>query len=383
MRIVHLLSSVDPKAGGPPAVVLRIAAGQAALGHEVVVAHLPLGEGRESDFRRSCDSVPGIDRVRFVTVDPAMASKLGRPRRAPEFGRCDLLHIHGVWEPVLPACARWARSNGIPYCFVPHGMLDRWSMAQKKWKKRLALALGWKSALDRSAFLHVLNKDEGDGLAPLGLRAPCETIPNGVFLAEIEPIPQRGSFRAKRPELGADPYILFLSRLHFKKGLDHLADAFAILARSHPSLRLVVAGPDDGERAPFEQRIAAHGLAARTHVVGPLYGRDKYEALVDCAVFCLPSRQEGFSVAVTEALAVGRPVVISTECHFPEVGEVGAGAVTTLDPEQVASALARLLDDPAAADAAGARGASLVRERFTWDAIAALTIGVYRRHGAR
>lgn len=383
MRIVHLLASVDPKAGGPPAVVLRIAAGQAALGHDVTVAHLPLPADREPDFRRSCDAVPGIARVRFATVDPAMATTLGRPRAAPSFGRCDMLHIHGVWEPVLPACARWARAQGIPYCFVPHGMLDRWSMAQKKWKKRVALWLGWKAVLDRAAFLHVLNEDEGRGLAPLGLRAPFETIANGVFLSEIEPVPARGSFRAKRPELGNDPYVLFLSRLHFKKGLDHLADAFAILVREHPAVRLVVAGPDDGERAPFEARIAGHGLASRTHVVGPLYGRDKYEALADCAAFCLPSRQEGFSVAVTEALALARPVVISTECHFPEVAEVGAGAVTSLDPADVAKALARFIADPAMADAAGARGAALVRERFTWEAIAARTIEVYARHGVR
>jgi glycosyltransferase involved in cell wall biosynthesis len=148
-------------------------------------------------------------------------------------------------------------------------------------------------------------------------------------------------------------------------------------------VRLVVAGPDDGERAVFEQRIAAHGLTARTHITGPIYGRAKYEAMTDAACFCLPSRQEGFSVAITEALALSCPVVITRECHFPEVGEVGAGFVTGLDAREVAQGLLSLLGDPAAAREMGRRGLALVRERFTWERIAEQTIDAYRRHCGR
>lgn len=383
MRILHVLPMLDPKAGGPPAVALRIAAAQAALGHEVTLAHPPVEAGREEDTRRSYQSIPSIDGVRLLPVDPSFANVLGRLRRDPPLPDCDVMHVHCVWEPFLHGAARWARARGIPYCFVPHGMLDVWSLEQKRWKKRLALALGWKASIQRSAFIHVLNRDEGEGLAPVGLTPPFETIPNGIFMQELEPFPERGRFRAAHPELGDDPYVLFLSRLHYKKGLDHLADAFAEVARARPDMRLVVAGPDDGERAPFEERIARHGLSARTHVVGPIYGRAKYEAMTDCACFCLPSRQEGFSVAITEALAMSRPVVITRECHFPEVAEVGAGACTSLDPREVARDLLKVLADPRAADEMGRRGLALVRERFTWERIAEQTIAAYARHCRR
>jgi glycosyltransferase involved in cell wall biosynthesis len=171
--------------------------------------------------------------------------------------------------------------------------------------------------------------------------------------------------------------------LHFKKGLDYLADAFALAANSVPRLRLVVAGPDDGAREPFVQQIARLGLTDRTHVVGPLYGGDKIAAFVDAAAFCLPSRQEGFSVAVTEALACGIPVVISDQCHFPEVQEVGAGRVVPCDAKATGDALSQVLADASAAQRMGDAGAKLIRERFTWPKVAELTMKTYENFGRK
>lgn len=380
MRILHAIPMLDPRAGGPPAVVLRIAAGQAALGHKVYLAHPPVGPDREADTLKSYQSIPGIEGVEFVEFDPSFANILGWIKRDPNLPKVDVAHLHAAWEPCLQGVARWATRSRIPYGFAPHGMLDVWSLKQKKWKKRLALALGWRRVFNRAAFIHALNRDEQDGLRPVGLTPPTEIIPNGIFMREIEPFPEPGRFRAAHPEIGSDPYILFLSRLHYKKGLDYLADAFAEVSRVRPEARLVVAGPDDGERAAFEQRIAQHRLSARTHVIGPIYGRAKYEAMTDAACFCLPSRQEGFSVAITEALALSCPVVITKECHFPEVAEAGAGFVTGLDASEVAAGILKLLSDPAGAREMGRRGNSLVRERFTWERIAQQTLDAYRRH---
>jgi glycosyltransferase involved in cell wall biosynthesis len=179
-------------------------------------------------------------------------------------------------------------------------------------------------------------------MEPLKIKAPIEVISNGINFDEIQPLPKLGSFRNQHTELQNDPFILFLSRLHYKKGLDVLAETFAQVAAKHPTVRLVVAGPDDGARDDFERRVKTAGLAERVHLVGPIYGKAKYEAIVDAACFCLPSRQEGFSVAIIESLAVGCPVVITEGCHFPEVAEVGAGIVTPLNVEQVAASLLKI-----------------------------------------
>src|SRR5205814_85539 len=209
----------------------------------------------------------------------------------------NILHLHGLWDPVLKTAAAVSRKENIPYTLTPHGMLDPWSMQQRRLKKQIALLLGYRKMLDQAAFLHVLNEDEKNLLAIPNLHQRRIVIPNGIFLEEIDPIPAANSFHNSHPQLNHKPYILFLSRIHYKKGLDYLADAFAICAAKNPELQLVVAGPDDGAQSDFQSRIARLNLTSRTHLVGALYGREKVQALAGASVFCLPSRQEGFSMA--------------------------------------------------------------------------------------
>ena len=191
--------------------------------------------------------------------------------------------------------------------------------------------------LNRSAFLHVLNSDEGRLLEQLRLTCPLEVIPNGVYFDEIGSASD-GDFFANTFGFSGSNVVLFLSRLHYKKGLDHLAAAFAILHQSHPEAHLVVAGPDGGAQDDFVNQVSRLRLSERVHVIGPLYGKDKYAAMRSAACFCLPSRQEGFSVAILEQVMACRlPVVISEACHFPEVAENGAGRIVALDPPAIAA----------------------------------------------
>jgi glycosyltransferase involved in cell wall biosynthesis len=293
-------------------------------------------------------------------------------RIAELLGGASVVYLHGIWEPLLLATAAEARAASIPYVVVPVGMLDPWSLAQKKWKKRAALAIAVRAMLNRAAAIRALNRDEADLIRPLGLKAPMRVIPNGVNLSEIDtPVPENMLARTL-PAVAGRPYIFFLSRLHYKKGLDLLADAFALIAPDHPDVQLVVAGPDDGERAAFEQRIADLRLTDRVHLPGPLYGTAKWAAIRGAACFCLPSRQEGFSLAILEALASRLPVVISEGCHFPEVSDAASGVVTPLDSAEVAAGLNRVLSDPTEAMAMGTAGRRLVEERYTWDKVAAM-----------
>ncbi|MGH7006708.1 MAG: glycosyltransferase, partial [Alphaproteobacteria bacterium] len=275
------------------------------------------------------------------------------------------VHIHGVWEPILKQAALTARRNRVPYCVQPHGMLDAWSMKQKRLKKTLALHLGYRTMLNGAKFLLALNADEARLLEPLKLAAPKRIIPNGIFLEEFADWPAKGFLARSMPELEGKRIVLFLSRLHAKKGLDLLVQAFARLAASHPDVDLVIAGPDGGERHKLAALIGRLDLAGRAHLIGPVYGEDKFKLLADADCFCLPSHQEGFSVAITEALAGGLPVVISQGCHFPEVQTAQAGMVVSLDPAEIASALAHVLDNPAVARGMGRNGQRLVRENYT------------------
>lgn len=367
MRIVHVIASMDPAQGGPPVVVECLAKAQASLGHAVTIAAATLNAGCATPT---------------VQLPPCGMSRLFRPvpgQITQVLSSADLLHLHGIWEPLLPTVARAARQLGLPYVITPHGMLDPWSLAQKKWKKKVALALAYRRMLDGAAALHLLNADEQRLLTPLALRTPGAVIPNGIFLDELDPPPDPSLFQSRLNGPRGRPYILFLSRLHYKKGLDLLADAFAELAAEHPGIDLVVAGPDGGEAQRFSQQIEKLGLADRTRMTGPLYGAEKWSALVGASVFCLPSRQEGFSVAILEALACRVPVVVSESCHFPEVAEVGAGRIVALQASSIAAALREILANPEAVATMGQAGRLLVEQRFTWPAVAGQMLSLYER----
>jgi glycosyltransferase involved in cell wall biosynthesis len=383
MKIVHIIATLDPAAGGPPAVAMRLAAAQAALGHDVTIgAHDP-GQAREK-VKASIAEVPGIDRVNIIELprggglDRITAASAESGLNGCLDGR-DFLHLHGVWEPILLRASKIARRKHIAYTVTPHGMLDPWSLQQRALKKKIALALGYRSMLRGVGFLHLLNQDEESLIEPLGLNCVGEVIPNGMFLEEVDPLPAPGGFYNKHPELDGKPFVLFLSRLHYKKGLDYLADSFSKVAKADDQTRLVVAGPDGGVLAEFEQLIKNHGLADRTHVVGPIYGQDKLELIVDAACFCLPSRQEGFSMAITEAMACRLPVIISRNCHFPEVEEVGAGCVVDLQASHVADALKRVLGDEILRKNMGEAGRQLIEQRFTWSKVAELALTTYQK----
>lgn len=381
MKIIHAIASVDPGKGGPQAVVIRLAAAQAALGHDVHIVSYS-DEDVETRASHAARHIPQAHLVQrhllpMPGVIEALAARQARHLLRRLIANADFVHLHGVWESILPAAAAMARESGVPYCLRPAGMLDVWSLRQKAWKKRLALALGYKRMLDRAAFIQALNKDEAELMRPLAIRSSSIVIPNGIFLEELAPGRGAAAFRQNIPRLGDRPFVLFLSRLHYKKGLDILADAFAQIARVVPHVDLVVAGPDEGARASFTASIAAKGLSERVHLTGPLYGDDKIQAMLEAACFCLPSRQEGFSVAITEALACGLPAVITENCHFPEVATAGAGIVCARDAEAIAKGLLTILENPDEARVMGEKGRELVREHYTWPKIAERTIEAY------
>jgi glycosyltransferase involved in cell wall biosynthesis len=364
MKIAHVIRSLDPLGGGPPIVVVRLAAELARQGHDVRIISEPAPDARER-IAAMIGSLPGAQKVQYESSGNHAAMK-----------NAGIIHLHGVWDSILNSAAAEAYRRSIPYVIAPHGMLDPWSLSQKSWKKKLALLLGYRSMLNRCAFLHLLNSDEQQLIAPLKLTCDTRVIPNGIAPEEFSDLPPMGTFRAAHPELGSAPFILFLSRLHFKKGLDILAAAFAKLARGNSDIHLVIAGKDEGAELAFRNDINAAGLKDRVHLVGPIFGKDKLAALVDAACFCLPSRQEGFSIAILEAMACGLPVVISKACHFPEVAEANAGEVVDLNADDFAAALQRVLSNPAQMGEAGRR---LVFERFTWPNIAGLLSEAYQR----
>jgi glycosyltransferase involved in cell wall biosynthesis len=211
-------------------------------------------------------------------------------------------------------------------------------------------------------------------------RQPGVVVPLGIDV----PAPANGDPREEMlrrwPELSGKKVVLFLGRLHPKKGLDLLVRAFAAIARRRADAVLVLAGPDDGIVRELGEWLRAERIESRVLLTGMLRGEDKAAMLRGADVFVLASYAENFAIAVAEAMAESRPVVISDQVYiWREVAAAEAGLVVRCDAGELESALDKLLADGALADRMGRNGRRLVEERFRWDEIADRVIDLYRR----
>lgn len=352
------------------------------LGHEVTL--LCYAEPQQHEFPRALGrSSRDFEKLGMIGIKPeglagGLFASSARKQLRSLARSAEVMHVHGVWRPIYIAASQVAVSQQCALVIEPHGMLDPWSLRQSFLKKKLAMTLIWKRLLNSASFILALNETEAQLLEPLKLRCPIRVFPNGVFPDEFARLPDGRLFR-ERHSIGADRrYILFLGRLHYKKGLDYLIESFKLFCMENDDTDLVVAGPDGGMRAAFEGWVKNYGLVDRVRIVGPVYGAEKMSAMCGAHCFCLPSRQEGFSVAILEAMACGVPVVISKECHFPEVAAAHAGEVVKLEPKDICDAMLRIVTDTELQKRASVAARDLALFRYDWMVIARDVVEGYK-----
>ena len=285
---------------------------------------------------------------------------------ALDAGCLSILHASGIWMYPSLASLRWSRrgSGRRPYVVTPHGMLDPWAVRNAAWKKRL---VGWwfeDAHLAGAACLHALADSEARAIRSFGLRNPICVIPSGVD--PPEPAPR--ALPTWAAEAGGRRVLLFLGRLHAKKGLLNLVRAWAEVqadpAAGLADWVLVIAGWDQGgHEAQLRRLIDELGAAATVRVVGPQFGDDKAASLAFADAFVLPSLSEGLPIAVLEAWSFGLPVLMTDACNLPEGFAAGAALRTEPEPVRIAEALRHLMAmSEADRQAMGARGRDLVRD---------------------
>ncbi len=375
MKILHVCTSIDPQTGGPANVLARLARVQSeACGHEV---HIITAD----DPARVRDVSAGLGAARLAAGGPARGPFAKGPRTVEMIDErlrtgVDLVHIHGLWQHAPHVAAAKARTARVPYIFRPCGMLDPWSLNQGRLRKRAFLLLRGRRDLNRAAALHFTTETERRLVEPLGLAPPAHVIANGLDWGEFELQPVRGAFRAAHG-IGDRPLVMFLSRVHHKKGLDLLLPAFARLADRQAMLAII--GPGEPEYLTHLQARAQQlGIGDRVIFPGMIAGRGRLEALRDADLFCLPSYQENFGVSVIEALGVGTPVLISDQVNIQgEVAAAGVGEVVPCRVEPLAAKLEAMLADRSRLAEMGAHARPWVERTFRWDVIAGKIDAMY------
>jgi glycosyltransferase involved in cell wall biosynthesis len=377
IKVLHVISGIDPRGGGPAEALRGLATAQAAAGLNVRVlatfaAGDDLGFSAVLEARGVAVRLVGPCRGRLAR-HPDLVAATGQAVAA-----ADVVHVHALWEEVQHQAARAARLSSKPYLMRPCGLLDPWSLRQSRLKKLLYLYWRLRRNLNAATALHFTSRAERDGTTRLRLRPPAIVEPNGIDVSEYANLPPRGAFRQRWDIPAGKPVVLFLGRLHPKKGLDLLLPAFARL--SGDSL-LVVAGPgEEGYRLRLKEESSRLGIAGRVVFTDMLLGSDKLAAFADADLFVLPSYQENFGIAVAEAMAAGLPVVISDRVNIhAEVTAAGAGGVVPTDTAALAAELARWLDDPDRRRQAGASARAYAYDHYDWSAIAGRWEGHYER----
>ncbi len=384
MKIIHITDELMPGAGGLVSVPINLAAAQVAQGHEVVL--IGRTGSRELLDSGETQKIPRFEDVQLVDCQqPGLAAKLF-PHKTSSILKHHItqeavVHLHGVWDPILLLASKVARKAGAPYIVTPHSMLHPWQMKRFAWQKKIVFAIGWRNMFTKALFIHTLNTDEKQYVEAFGFGAPIEIVPNGIYPESMEAV-DPNPFLEKHPELKTTPYILFLSRLHNQKGIVHLLDGFEEFAKTNPDIELVLAGPDYGELPVIEKKLSQMTAANRVQIPGSIYGDEKIGALHGASCFALTSLNEGFSVAILEALACGLPVVISENCYFPEVEEAEAGIVANLSPRSITTALEQICSNSDLATSMGENARTLAENFYHWEAIAEKMKALYEKHTA-
>jgi glycosyltransferase involved in cell wall biosynthesis len=458
VKILHVVALIQASTGGPAVSVTRLASEQAKLGHEVTLACL--------DYPHLGPQVaaPG---VRVVSVRGNLFAVRGRGW-CPEFRRvlreeaakADVVHNHGLWMWPNAYAREAAVAAGKPLIISPRGMLEAWSLGRSKLRKAVAWRLFERKNLQAAVMFHATAESERDSIRNIfshGLtridtdsfsggdclgaisdqvvsgsarksssskaaEVPIIVAPNGVDLPDLTRKPGREVLEERFPELKSRRWVMFMSRLHPKKGIDVLLrawrqqqnveqgagcreqgvrgekrqkevmggewrvtspdadESFSLLDSWSLSPVLVIAGSDlIGYRKDVERMVRDLGVEDSVVITGEVRGEMKDCLLGNAEVFVLPSYSENFGIVVAEAMAWERPVIASTGTPWKEVADVGAGWWIEPEEDALAKALAEALGKgQEELEAMGARGRALVSERYGWSVPANRLISSYK-----
>jgi glycosyltransferase involved in cell wall biosynthesis len=295
-------------------------------------------------------------------------------RRAPYH---DIALIRSCWTYVGTVAGKECRRVGVPYIAYPEGSLDPWLLRYSRLKKLLWWRLWERAFFEGAAAIIANTQADRERIASLGLSSRIEVIHNGVDLADFEEAVSRDELESQWGVLKGKRWLLFIGRLHHKKGLDLLIPAFVQVSRQFPDHLLVIAGIDDGgyENA-VHRMIKEFGVTDKVIFTGPVYGAVKVRLLKEADAFVLTSYSEGQPMAVIEALGCGAPVLITTPCNVPEVAEAGAGLVVPPSLEAIVSALTDILNQDRLRADMGRNARNLAASHFTWEKVAQQTLAL-------
>ena len=367
MRHLHFTQSLEPLQGG-------------GLGSSTIAMHRELlTMGVESTVCSTYGESPQrlADRTHeFRRIKPdALFYAPGLGKQCRELvADADVLHGHGFYVGTNYLIGREARRQNKSLVYHVHGIFEPYILNRSRWKKKLAHWTFEDANFRHAKLWRALTAKEADQIRACGIKAPIVMVPNGLNLTDY-PKPERTDEPIETPLI---PFLtktrrrlLFLGRIHPKKGLDLLLPAWAGLGPIRKNWELVIAGPDEqGYLSEVKVMAGALDIQQGVRFTGPVIGDGKNALLHSADLFVLPSYSEGFPMSLLEAMACEVPVAATRACNLPEITASDAGWECDCTAESVAEMLRRaILESEPARKQRGQNGHRLVKERFAWPVI--------------
>ncbi len=360
MKVLSFISSLDINAGGPSRSVPMLAKGLAEHGVDITLMTI-----RSKNM--NTHTLEGTT-AKLKVFEPSFSKKEIAKYLAEE--RFDLIQIHSLWDLPYHKVMVEARRLGIPYIVTPRGMLEPWSLSQRKWKKKLAWWLYQCNDVQKSVCVFTTAKMEADHISNLGITTSRAVIPNGI---ETDSYPCKTSIDVVKKQL------LFLSRVHVKKGIEILFDAWKRIHSEFAEWLLLVVGNGEAEYIQsLENKVECLGLKDSIKILPPAFGNDKIRLYQESALFCLPSFSENFGMVIAEAMSCGTPVITTTNCPWDILNETNTGWCVDLSVDNLEYALREALSmNPTELYDMGQKASKLIRDNFDYRSVARKTLCLY------
>lgn len=359
MKILHIVTSIENKSAGPSYSVPSLCKALIRNGCSIKLLCLGNDDSNKEDIDFDVEFFPrtGFFGKRLASV---LGSSLPMKNRIKDLaGEYDLIHSHMLWKMPNIYPGEICKNSRVPLVISPRGTLSKWALKHNNWKKQLSMLIGQKNTLEIASMFHVTAESEKNDVIEFGLNPSMfSVVPNGIDIPDLITKDKK-----KR--------VVFLSRIHQKKGIDILIKAWGNIFREYKDWELAIVGPDDGEYARQLKNLVEKSEVGNITFTGKIYGEEKNHFLQESSLFVLPTHSENFGMVVAESLANRTPVICSKGAPWQGLIENECGWWIENNQEQLETTLKTALSLPLSdLEVMGNRGRDWMVEDFSWDRVA-------------
>ena len=360
MKIIHYIPSIDRIAGGTSTYMQVLGKELGKLAEVHIITHA-------SENPLPIDNC----KIHYVSgYNPLKGSFKIEINKLFDDINPDVVHINCCWMPACSLVQKMAQKRNIKVVLTPHGMLEPWIIKRHYWTRKVpALLLFQKAAVKKADCLQATAESEKQNLMKLGYNSNIKIVKLGI---DAESIAMKTSWKKSKQ-------LLFLSRVHVKKGINYLIEAADILRDELQGYKILVAGEGDAEYvASLKQQIMDKGLQDIIQLIGGVYGDKKWELFQTSDFFVLPTHSENFGLAIAESLASGTPVITTVGTPWNDLNSSNSGAWIEIGTQPLVETLRRFLSlSDGELEAMGKNGRKLIETKYSAKVMAEEMMKVY------